>query len=404
MIRDYFSLAVQNLKHRGLRSWLTMLGIFIGIATIVALISLGQGLQSAVTAQFSSLSADTLVIQNAQTSFGPPGSTAITKLTDHDVQLIANVPGVSMVIPRLLRVLKMEYNKKAQFQFVVTIPDDQAKVDVINSIMDLRPDKGRLLRAGDAGKVVLGSSFTDDSFGRSITVGRHVTLQGTDFEVVGILKPAGSFQINQAILMSERDLKQLLDLDDEFDLIVARVQNKNNVEMVAKSIEEKLRRDRNEKPDEEDFTVQTPIQALSTINTVLTVINVIVVGIAFISLIVGGVGIMNTMYTSVLERTKEIGVMKAVGARNSRVLLIFVIESGLLGLVGGIIGSAMGLFIAFGISSLAAKALGSNLLAITISWPLVFGVILFSFLIGVLSGLLPSLQAARLKPVEAFRR
>jgi putative ABC transport system permease protein len=260
-----------------------------------------------------------------------------------------------------------------------------------------------LLRAGDTGKVVLGSSFTDDSFGRSITVGRHVTLQGTDFEVVGILKPAGSFQINQAILMSERDLKQLLDLDDEFDLIVARVQNKNEVEIVAKSIEEKLRRDRNEKPDEEDFTVQTPIQALSTINTVLTVINVIVVGIAFISLIVGGVGIMNTMYTSVLERTKEIGVMKAVGARNADILIIFLIESGLLGMLGGTIGVLLGWGISELISLIANSILGTDLLQAAAPWYLFVGCLAFAFVVGAVSGVLPAWQASKVRPVKALR-
>ena len=111
MIKDYFSLALKNLKHRGLRSWLTMLGIFIGIAAVVALISLGQGLQQAVTGQFSTLSIDKLIIQNSGTGFGPPGSTAIRKLTSHDLDLIKNIQGVKLATGRLIRMVKIEYNK-----------------------------------------------------------------------------------------------------------------------------------------------------------------------------------------------------------------------------------------------------------------------------------------------------
>jgi len=139
------------------------------------------------------------------------------------------------------------------------------------------------------------------------------------------------------------------------------------------------------------------------VNNVLNIINVIVIGIALISLFVGGVGIANTMYTSVLERTKEIGVMKAIGARNSDIMWIFMIESGLLGLVGGIVGALMGLGGAMLAANLANQALGNDLFIVSVDYVLLFGAVGFSFFVGIISGVLPAIQASKLNVVEALR-
>ena len=149
--------------------------------------------------------------------------------------------------------------------------------------------------------------------------------------------------------------------------------------------------------------MQTPLQAIGTVNTILNIINLIVVGIAVISLLVGGIGIANTMYTSVLERTREIGTMKAVGAKNKDILLIFLIESGLLGLVGGIVGALIGLGLGFIVSGAANSYFGEEIIRVNLSLPLIFGAIIFSFLMGIFAGVVPALQASKLKPVEALR-
>ncbi|MBM3233644.1 ABC transporter permease [Candidatus Pacearchaeota archaeon] len=402
-MKQYISLSISNLRRRKLRAWLTMLGIFIGIAAVVSLISLGEGLKTAVTGQFGSLSADVLTVQNAGTGFGPPGSTVIKKLTSHDLNLIEKVQGISEVIPRLIRIARIEYNKAVNFNYVASMPENQKQIDLIYNSLDLRTQDGRLLKEGDKGKVVLGSSFTGNSFDKKIRVGSALNIQGKDFEVVGILKPASSFQVNLAILMMEDDMKSLLGIGDEIDIIMIKTDNVEVTEQVAARIEQKLRKDRNEKIGEEDFSVLTPLQAISSINTVLDVINIVVSGIAAISLLVGGIGIMNTMYTSVLERTKEIGAMKAIGARNSDILKIFLIESGLLGLVGGIIGAGIGLGFAFLVSFIANSAFQSSIINVSVSYTLLIGAVSFSFLIGIFAGLLPAYQASKLNPVEALR-
>jgi putative ABC transport system permease protein len=404
MIRDYISLSFDNLKHRGLRSWLTMLGIFIGIAAVVALISLGQGLQQAVMGQFDALSADRLLIQNAETGFGPPGSTAVKKLNDHDLDIIKKVPGVEIAVPRLIRMGKVEYNKVASFKYVGDLPDNKEEADMFYSTMNAKPVEGRLLTPDDRGKIVLGNDFLDQKeFGKKITVGTKLNINGKDFEVAGILGKLNNIIFNSVIIMPSDDMKDLLNIGDEWDTIAVKVVSKDRVEQVARDIEEKMRRDRNEQIGEEDFTVKTPNQALSAVNTILNIVNLIVIGIAAISLIVGGIGIMNTMYTSVLERRKEIGVMKAVGAKNSDILTIFLIESGLLGLTGGVVGAIIGLALAFGASATAAYFIGINLLKVTISYPLLISAVLFSLIIGAISGILPAKQASQLKPVEALR-
>jgi putative ABC transport system permease protein len=403
MKQDYLVLALKNLRHKGLRSWLTILGIFIGIAAVVALISLGQSLSNAVTGQFGSLSVDILTIQNSGNGFGPPGSTVVRKLTQHDVDLISSVSGIDEVIPRLVRIVSVEYNKEFQYHYIVSMPEDKKQLDIIYSTFDLSAISGRKLNENDKGKVLLGNDFSS-TFSKSIVAGSSVIIQDQNFQVVGVLDKGSTFIINSAIMMLEKDMKHLLNIGDEYDMIVVQVSDKNKINEVAQSIEKKLRKDRNEKEGGEDFSVQTPIQSLASVNLILNIINLIIVGIAAISLLVGGIGIANTMYTSVLERTKEIGVMKAIGAKNSDVLWIFLIESGLLGLVGGIIGALLGLGMAFLVAFIAGSFISGLDFVVEINWVLFFGSILFALVIGILSGVLPAIQASKLNPVEALRR
>jgi putative ABC transport system permease protein len=405
MKKDYFFLAFGNLKHRGLRSWLTILGVFIGIAAVVALMTMGEGLRTAVTAQFSVLSTDELTIQNAGSGMGPPGSTVIDKLNEHDVEIISEVRGVEEIITRLIRVAKVEFNKEANYEYLASISNDENLAELTYGSMNVKLEEGRLLKTSDSEKIVIGSEIAkESSFGKEIHVGNVLKIQGKSFEVVGILELSSSFQLNYVILMNEEDMKKLLNIEDEYDIIIAQVEDADKAAIIAQDIKEALRKDRKENIGEEDFSVQTPLESISSVNTILDIINLIVGGIAAISLLVGGIGIANTMYTSVLERTKEIGTMKAIGAKNKEILWIFIIESGMLGLIGGFIGAALGIGLAFGVAGIANMAIGGTLFTVQISYPLVFGAITFAFVIGLISGLAPAMQASKLKPVEAFRR
>jgi len=404
MILEYASMAISNLRKRGIRSLLTMLGIFIGIAAVVSLISLGNGLQSAITGQFSSLDPNKLIVKNAETGFGPPGSTAIEKLNSHDLAVIEQVNGVDEVLSRLVRVVELNYNDISKYRYVADIPEEPDEIDVVYDALNVDLEIGRMLTSNDRGKVLLGNDFTDDSFDKIIKVGTKLTIQDETFEVVGILKQASTFQTNTVILMPRQDLKNILDIDDEIDIIVVQVQDQDELGKVTEDIEKALRKDRNLDEGDEDFSVETPEQTVQTINTILVAINIVVTGIAAISLFVGGIGIANTMYTSILERTKEIGIMKAIGAHNKDILWIFLTESAVLGLVGGVIGAVIGLgfayLVAFGVNyQFPGLSFGVNFS------PSLLGLsILFSLIIGVVSGILPAFQASKLHPVEALRK
>jgi putative ABC transport system permease protein len=404
MLKDLFLLAVNNIRRRKLRSWLTMIGIFIGIAAVVSLVSLGQGLQTAVTGQFSTLSTDKLTIQNSETGFGPPGSTVVTKLNDHDVKVVENVRGVEEVVPRLVRVVKVEYNDFVSFNFIADIPEESSKMRIVYDAINLEAGEGRLLKRGDRGKVIIGPNIAEgNNFDKEISVGKRINIQGEDFEVVGILKRGSSFQINDMILLLNDDMEELLNINDEIDILIAQIAESEESEVIAERIKESLRDDRDLKEGEEDFSVQTPLQSISAVNQTLSVINAIVVGIALISLIVGGIGIANTMYTSVLERKKEIGTMKAIGARNKDILGIFLIESGLLGFIGGLIGVLIGAGLALGMSALVNSLLNTQLITVNLSPELMISVLIFSGLLGIIFGGIPSWQASKLKPVDALR-
>jgi putative ABC transport system permease protein len=311
---------------------------------------------------------------------------------------------VTIAIPRLIRIATFEYNNIRTFNFVGSMPIDSKERDYVYQTLNLELESGKLIESSDRRKVVLGSDFASSKdYEKEIRVGSKVLIQGEAFEVVGILKKAGSFTINSVILMNEDELKDILNIDDEIDIIIAQVDSTDKVEQTAEDIKRKLRKDRKLKEGEEDFSVDTPISSLESVNLIINIINIIVSGIAAISLLVGGIGITNSMFTSVLERTKQIGVMKAVGAKNSDVLKLFLIESGLLGLVGGIVGAAIGLGLAFLVSSIANNAFGQTILEVSVSYSLLIAAISFSFLIGIISGIVPAIQASRLKPVEALR-
>src|SRR3990167_7579820 len=145
MISDYFSFALKNLKYRGLRSWLTMLGIFIGIAAVVSLISLGTGLQTAVTGQFSTLSVDTLTINNQGTGFGPPGSTSVVKLNNHDLKLVESNSGVKLAISRLIRIVSVEFNGVREFKYIGSVPENSEERKFVYDSLGVNVQEGRLL-------------------------------------------------------------------------------------------------------------------------------------------------------------------------------------------------------------------------------------------------------------------
>lgn len=402
MLKDYFFIAFGSLRKRFLRTSLTMLGIFIGIASVVALISLGQGMQNAVTGQFASIGVDKVTVQGASGGFGPPGQSTAGVITDDDLQLVSNIPGVDRSAGRLLKSVTTEYDDVVKILFASSLPDDSEGRALIEESLDLDISDGRLLKSSDSGKVVLGYNVWAELFDEEIPVGKKIVLNDEDFEVVGVLEKGAAFA-NDALFLNEDDVREIADVDrEELSFVIAQVSPGEEPSEVADRIAKAMRRDRGQKEGFEDFTVQTSEELISSINVILGVVQAVFIGIAAISLLVGGIGIMNTMYTSVLERTREIGIMKSIGARNSDILWIFLLESGLLGLAGGIIGVLLGM----GLSKLveiAGQQVVGGLLTASFSPFLIIGALSFSFIVGVISGVFPAREASRKNPVDALR-
>jgi putative ABC transport system permease protein len=403
MIKDFVKLAYLSVKNRKVRSWLTMIGVIIGVAAVVSLIGLGEGLRAGVLGQFSFLSTDILTVQASGLQTGPPGSGVVNALKEDYVDDIEDINGVDMAIGRIIEDAKIEFNGKADFTFAGTMPDGEKRQE-IERIAQFEIDKGRSLKDGDTFKVFLGHNYGEDEiFGRAVEVRDKVKIQGKDFEVVGILKKKGSFIVDNVIGMNEDVFKDLFNIDDEVDVIVVKVENLDEMGLVKERIENYLRKERDVDEGEEDFTVESPEQALEDLDSTLFAVQLLVYIIALVSIIVGGLGIMNTMYTSVLERTRQIGVMKSIGATNGNIFTLFLIEAGSLGLVGGAIGAVLGIIIAQGLAAIGRLALNSDLIQVQIKIPVIIGALLFSFIVGTVAGLLPSVQASKLKPVDALR-
>jgi len=402
-MKDHFLLAFSNLKRRGLRSWLTMIGIFIGIAAVVGLISLGQGLQTAINQQFEELGKNTIIIQSK--TIGPPGSATSEKLilTTKDLDTIKNVRGVAGAVGVLIKTSLLEFKGETEIELAIGIaPED---ISFFSEMQSFKIIEGRDLKKGDGFKAIVGYNNAIDGkiWKKGVEVGSTITIENSEFKIVGILDKTGNPFNDAAIYVPKETLKEILNIKNEESEIDVRTQEGFNPSDVADAITRKLRQARGEKKDQETFSVQTSEQLLATFTNIFGIVQAVLVGIAAISLVVGGIGMMNTMYTSVLERTKEIGTMKAVGAKNSDILYIFLFESGLLGLVGGAIGVGLGVALGKSVEYIAKTVLGTNLLQASISLSLIIGALTFSFLIGTLSGILPAMQAARLKPADALR-
>jgi putative ABC transport system permease protein len=403
-VREYVKLAAGNLAHRKTRSLLTMIGIFIGIAAIISLISLGQGLKLAVAGQFSALGSDRIIIQAKGGSFGPPGQNTAAMLTTDDLEVLQKTQYVKIAAGRLLKVVSVRFNSKDAPLFIATMPDkNELERQVILELTKPKIAEGRLLSINDKNKVMLGNNWlTDDSFDKRINVGDKLLINNKSVEVIGIMQRTGNPGFDRAAFMNEEPMRDLLNLPDEYSVLTAKTDNEQVVMLAVEAAKRDLRRSRGLKEREEDFTVQSSTQLLESVDSVLSIVQAVLVGIAAISLIVGGIGIMNTMYTSVLERTKEVGIMKAIGATNRNVLTIFVLEAAILGLIGGAIGTALGIGMAKAVELAAAAALGPGLLQANISFVLIGGALLFSLTVGILSGLMPAIQASRMEPVEAL--
>jgi len=384
MIQGLSKLAVRNTFRRGKKSWITVVGVFIGIAAVVSLVSLGQGLEAAITEEFEELGADNIFVSGS--------------IEDDDLEIIRGARGVDDAGGIYSSSETVEFRGETQTVNVEGIETD--KVDLIFSGQGWSINEGRQLRSTDRTAAILGPEV-GGLYENDPSIRSQMNLEGQNFRVAGFMS-AGDPQAQTAMVISLDQMRDLFDLDDELSQIVVRIQPGFTQEEVQDNIEEDLRRDRGLQEGDEDFSTNTPQDILDSLTTIIGVVQGIVVGLASIALLVGGIGIMNTMYMAINERTNEIGVMKAIGASKRNIRTLFLLEAGLIGLIGGIIGVVIGI----GISEIAVY-LASEFSDVVITrgydLPLILGALGFSTLLGIISGYLPSRRASNLDPADALR-
>ena len=399
---DYIKYALENIMHKKLRSWLTVLSILIGIMAIFALVSFGQGLSYYVNSLSSQMGTDKLMIYAK--GFGAPGMDENFYISDKDIDVIGKVNGVAEVTGMYAKGVEVEFNKEKKYSFGIGMPQGPER-RMVSEMATIEVGEGRDLKKSDKLNIVLGYNyqFPNIIFKKPVNVGDTVRINGIDTRVVGFYEAVGNPQDDSQVYFTIEGFELVFpEIINKFQYALARTQPDADPAAVAEKATEKLRKFKGQKAGQEDFFIQTFEQAIETFMTIMTVINGVLVLIALISLVVAAVNIMNTMYTAVLERTSEIGVMKAVGARNSDIMTMFIFESGLFGLVGGALGIFAGYLVAK-TGGAIATAYGYPILQPIFPLWLIAGCLMFSFFVGAVAGLLPAVQASRLQPVEALR-
>jgi putative ABC transport system permease protein len=394
-MKDYFRFAFQSIVHRQLRSWLTIIGIIIGIGAIVTLIATSQGLENAISYEFEKIGTNRIYIF-PKTGAGVLGAAqGVEGLTVDDVDFLEGFSEFEYVNPFLYERVSVYY--KSEEIYVNVMGVDAEDNDEKFGGMGLTLESGRWLQQNDDG-LLIGWDVANKLYEKELYVGNKLEINDEKYEIVGVLSRIGNEQDDSSMYIDMDEARVIHGKDDEVSFIDLVVQEDIDVNEVAEKILVKLERQR----DADDFEVYTPEQLLAQFNSLLDIVQVVLGGIAAISLLVGGIGIMNSMYTNVLERKKEIGIMKSIGAGPKDIQYMFLVEAGLIGLGGGIVGALIGTLVSFGIG-LAAQQAGFLYLKIEVEWwLLVFG-IMFAFVVGMLSGYLPAKQASKLVPVEALR-
>jgi putative ABC transport system permease protein len=389
--------ALRALLSNKLRTALTMLGIVIGVAAVVTMLSLGEGARESIEGSISSMGANNLSIRPGQRRQGPVRTGAVETLENDDADALKAISGVVRVAPMATNGAQAKYLSANRNTTVIGTTPEYFPIN------NLELQRGQALNSGHIeGRrrvAVIGSEVATELFGNVDPVGKRFQLKGLGFEVIGVLAAVGSSFVSpddQTFIPISTHQSTVFG-QDYLSGITVEVAGEDWVEPVQADIERTLRQRHRLPPgSESDFNVMSTKDMLETVSEVTTTFTAFLAAVAAVSLLVGGIGVMNIMLVSVRERTREIGVRMAVGARRRDVLLQFLIEAVVVSMIGGVVGGVAGI-------------VGGVLLA---GWAQVefvlpaYAVVLalaVSFFTGVMFGVWPARHAAGLDPVEALR-
>jgi putative ABC transport system permease protein len=402
MNKEHFKVAIKNLRTRSLRSWLTILGVVIGIFLVIALLSLSEGIKNAILVQLDMIGENVLMVMPGEGGDIMTAMMGGLMLTNENIRAIEKAEGVDLVVSVLWRAKTARHEGETRTVFLFGYPRKEAQ-DFLRENMGLYIVQGDWPRI-ERREIMVGHLVPREIF-PGMEIGDEIVIGGKSFKVAGVLRSMGNRQDDSMIGLDLKHFHQVAGIREGAHFASVRIEENFTPDEVSANIMEELEETKKRRRGVEDvppFTVFTREAAIDMVEDIMLLLQVLVFGIASISIVVSGIGIANTMYTSVRERTKEIGIIKAVGAKNSDITKIFLIESGIIGLIGGIGGVVLGL----GLAQLVEIYFRINpvfaLEAVVSPTLIIFG-LLFAFLIGCLSGFLPARKAANLNPVDALR-
>lgn len=392
LVRD----ALSDFKRSKVRTALTSLGIMIGVLSVVLLIGLGLGLKNYIQGQFQSMGANLILVLPGSGftgegggGFGGQGTVGGVKFDERDVSSLRRLTELEYVMPVVMKGTSFETGADKRFGYVMGINEEGFK------LMNLEAQEGELFgksETASGSKVgVLGSNAAEKLFGEAENaIGKTIRFEGQRYKIIGVAKKKGDNEPDNAFFVPYKSTYGNINPDKTFWGIYLGVVSESDIAPAKQKVEETLLK----RYDAEDFAVTEQSELLSSINQIFGIINTVLVAIGSISLIVGGIGIMNIMYASVTERTKEVGIRRAVGATQRDIMLQFLTESVILSLFGGVLGLVLATIIVLIVRFFFPASL--NLFSVFIT----LGI---SSAIGIFFGVFPARRAAKLPPIEAIR-
>ncbi len=407
-------LALKSLRSNIGRTVLTLSGIVIGITSVIVIMSSGQAVKNFILSQFSSYGPDVISIKTktpsvSKVSIASAAAQAegvtVTTLKLADAKEIKKLPNVSDAVAASVGQQVVSYQNQNKLALLYG-----AGADIPNVDSGVKMARGQFYEQSDddslAQVTVLGSDVANVLFGQDDPVGKYVKIKNFNFKVVGVLQSRGAvtlFNYDDLVYIPEQTLQKKILGVDYVQAIVVKVRDVNAINETVADITDVLRRQHHiANPNQDDFTVTTIQQAEDIVSSVFNTITILLLVLTSISLIVGGVGIMNVMYVAVVERTFEIGLRKAVGARAADILKQFLFEAIIVTLVGGIIGIVLGFLLSLGFSYVLAS-LGFAL-EFSVTGTSIVVATVFSMATGIVFGFYPAVKASKLSPMEALRK
>ncbi|VVC03720.1 MacB-like periplasmic core domain protein [Candidatus Bilamarchaeum dharawalense] len=398
-ILDLIFYSFNSLRQRKIRSWLTVLGIVVGITAIVVLIGLVQGLRAHFNEQISIFGARSIVVLPVNVQSGAmAGSSWLPsngKLYMKDYERIKKIPDIESITPVITGRTTIGFKDK---EITTSVLGIEPMFKETAGSMEI--NKGRFLQSNDQKSVVIGATIANDTFGEEVPLSSTLFISNRPYRVVGILNKSGSSftNLDSGIFIQLDEAREIFaDVlsDKEIQIIRLTVKEGSNITEIADQIEYEMLAAHRVTEDNKDFSVITSDFINQQLDQVTGILSIFLGGVASIALLVGGVGIANTMFMSVAERKREIGILKSIGAREEEILRLFLVESSIIGFAGGFFGLVLAYILSYLITFLSG-------VTVIIDPSIVIGAILFSATVGVISGVFPAKQAAELDPVEAL--